>query len=128
MRDSVDFKVTRLEARVPGGMPLVWHGRRICSGPLSFELDDTSTDSGGTMDYARGAVSVAFHVRLRQPGLDAILGIANRSHESIRAVLRAEGEILPDHSFAGGLRGSCMVEPNGMFAAEDMCIQVLPGF
>jgi hypothetical protein len=127
VRDLVDFRVTRLEARVPDGIPIAWRGRHISSGPLAFDLDDALPASGGTMDYGRGIVSVEFRVRLR-PALGAILQLASRTQETVRVVLRAQGDILPDHSFAGGLRGSCTVEPNCAFAPEDIRIEVLPGF
>jgi hypothetical protein len=127
VRDSVDFRVTRLEARIPPGIPVIWHDREMCSGPLAFDLDDAAGESGGTMDYANGTVSVEFRVRLRPPGLENIFQILNAKHEPLRAILRAQGEILPDHSFAGGLRGRCKVRPSGVFAFEEMDIAVLPG-
>ena len=45
----------------------------------------------------------------------------------VHAVLKTEGEILPDHSFNGGLRGSCKVESHKMFSSQDLRIEVLPG-
>ena len=45
----------------------------------------------------------------------------------VHAVLKTEGEILPDHSFSGGLRGSCKVEPHKMFSSQDIRIEILPG-
>ena len=126
----MDFHVTRLEARVPDGVPIVWHGREMSSGSLAIDLDDQAGNSGGVMDYGRGLASVEFHVRLRFPELAArfeALGVDPQMTLPIRATLRAEGEILPDHSFAGGLRGRCEVQPHGIFSSEGIRVEVLPG-
>jgi hypothetical protein len=46
----------------------------------------------------------------------------------VRVKLRAEGEILPDHSFTGGLRGQCKVQPLGLIGpGEQIRSEVLPG-
>lgn len=130
VRASLDFRVTRLEARVPDGVPIVWHGREMSTGPLAFDLDGPAGSSGGMMDYGRGIASVEFRVRLRSPELEAMfetLGVDPKMISPIRAVLRAEGDILPDHSFARGLRGWCKVAPCGIFSSEGIRVEVLPG-
>jgi hypothetical protein len=68
-------------------------------------------------------------VLLRFPWLAAELKAQGADAElmaPVRGVLRAEGEILLDHSFTGGLRGSCKVESHKMFSSQDL-IEVLPG-
>jgi hypothetical protein len=45
----------------------------------------------------------------------------------VHAVLKTEGKILADHSFNGGLRGSCKVESHKMFSGRDLRIEILPG-
>jgi hypothetical protein len=39
--NSMDFRVTQLEAHVPDGLPFVWHGLEVSTGPLTFELDES---------------------------------------------------------------------------------------
>ncbi len=130
VRDSVDFHVTRLEARVPPGIPVVWRDRETSTGPLVFVLDDEAGRSGGTMDYSNNTVSVEFRVRVRSPELEALFGILGFNPGAmlpIRAVLRAQGEILSDHSFIGGLRGSCVIRPHSVFWPDEIHVAVLPG-
>src|SRR6266542_2916924 len=62
-----------------------------------------------------------FALQLKALGIDAEL------MAPIHAVLKTEGKILPDHSFNGGLRGSCKVESHKMFSAQDLRIEILPG-
>ncbi len=129
-RDSVDFRVTQFAARVPDGVPIVWKGCEMSTGLLVFDLDDSAGNSGGVMDYGRGLVSAEFHVRLRFPHLAAVLEAQGADPEMtlpVRATLRAEGEVLSDHSFAGGLRGQCDVQPHGIFSSEGIRVEVLPG-
>jgi hypothetical protein len=106
----------------------MWHGYKISTGPLDLGLDDSTGISCGVMNYELGVVSTEFHVlvrfcrfalRLKTFGIDAeLMG-------PVHAVLKTEGEILPDHSFNGGLRGSCRVESHRMF--RDLRIEILPG-
>jgi hypothetical protein len=123
---SIDFRVTQLEARVPDGLPFVWHGLEVSTGPLAFELDEKA-ESMGVMDYGRGLFAVEYNVRLHSTAFTATfcaLGVDPRMVSPVRVKLRAEGEILPDHSFTGGLRGQCQVEhwdcsvPASKFAAK----------
>jgi hypothetical protein len=129
-RDVVEFQITNFEAHVPGGLLVMWRGYKISTGPLDFGLDDSTGISCGVMNYERGAVSTEFHVliRFRRFGLRLkALGIDAELMPPVHAVLKTEGAILPDHSFNGGLRGSCKVQSHKMFSSEDLRIEVLPG-
>lgn len=130
-RSSIDFRVTHLDARVPDGLHFEWQGLEMSTGPLAFDLDNTVRNSGGVMDYGRGLVSVEFNVQLRSPEFAATfctLGVDPKLISPVRAILYAEGEILPDHSFTGGLRGWCEVQPLGIFSpGEQIRAEVLPG-
>jgi hypothetical protein len=115
---------------VPRGLPVMWRGYKISTGPLDFGLDDSTGISRGVMNYELGVVSSEFHVlvrfhwfalQLKALGLDADLVAP------IHAVLKTEGEILPAHSFNGGLRGSCKVESHKMFSSQDLRVEILPG-
>jgi hypothetical protein len=116
---------------VPDGLPFVWQGCEISTGPLVFDLNDSTGTSGGIMDYRRGMVSAEFHVRLRFPQLTEVLdadGLGEEMKAPVYAILRAEGEIRPDdHSFDGGLRGSCDVLPHALLPGEGVSMEVLPG-
>ena len=108
----------------------MWRGYKISTGPLDFGLDDSTGISCGVMNYELGAVSSEFHVlvRFRQFALQLkALGIDAELMPPIHAVLKTEGKILPDHSFNGGLRGSCKVESHKMFSSQDLGIEILPG-
>ena len=56
---------------------------------------------------------------LSSMGMDPAMG------RPIRAVLRSEGEILEDHSFA--LSGGCELESHALFAPGEAAGRVLPG-
>jgi hypothetical protein len=82
------------------------------------------------MDYGRRIVSVEFRVRMRSSELAhkfCALGVDPHRVSAVRATLWAEGEILSDHSFNGGLRGRCEVQPLGLFAPGAIQVKVLPG-
>jgi hypothetical protein len=130
LRDVVEFRITNLDVHVPSGFPVMWRGYKISTGPLDFGLDDSTGMSCGVMNYELGVVSSEFHVlvrfrwfalQLKTVGIDAEL------MRPVHAVLKTEGEILPDHSFNGGLRGSCKVESHKMFSSQDLRIEILPG-
>jgi hypothetical protein len=108
----------------------MWRGCNISTGPLDFGLDDSTGMSCGVMDYELGVVLSEFHVLVRfcrfALQLKA-LGIRAELMPPVHAVLKTEGKILPDHSFNGGLRGSCKVESHKMFSARDLRIEILPG-
>ena len=108
----------------------MWRGFKSFTGPLDFCLDDSTGIGCGVMNYELGIVSAEFHVLVRfhlfASPLKA-LGIAAELMAPVHAVLKTEGEILPDHSFNGGLRGSCKVESHKMFSSQDLRIEVLPG-
>ncbi len=126
-RDRLPFRVTQLEARAPEGLVLEWERRQWSTGPLVFSLDDAA--STGIVDYGAGWVSVEFRVRVDANGLAGAfcaLGIDRRSAPPVRARLWAEGRILPDHSFNGGLRGHCEVESLGSNVPA-INVKVLPG-
>jgi len=108
----------------------MWCGYKISTGPLDFGLDDSTGISCGVMDYELGVVLSKFHVlvRFRRFALHLkALGIDAALMPPVHAVLKTEGKILPDHSFNGGLRGSCAVESHNMFSAHDLRIEILPG-
>jgi hypothetical protein len=129
-RDRIEFCVTDLQARVPEGLPIDWQGTVFSTGPLQFHLDQSSGKSAGVMDYQRGRVSVEFRVRMRSDelaGAFCALGVNPGLVSPVRATLWAEGEILPDHSFNGGLRGRCEVQPLGLLLPGAIQVKVLPG-
>jgi hypothetical protein len=108
----------------------MWRGYKSSTGPLDLGLDDSTGISCGVMNYELGIVSAEFHVlvRFRRFALQLkALGIDAGLVAPVHAVLKTEGEILPDHSFNGGLRGSCKVESHKMFSSQDLRIEVLPG-
>jgi hypothetical protein len=105
-------------------------GYKVSTGPLDFGLDDSTGISCGVMNYKLGVVVTEFHVlvRFRRFALQLkALGIDAELIAPVHAVLKTEGEILPDHSFNGGLRGSCKVESHKMFSSQDLRIEILPG-
>ena len=115
---------------MPRGLPIMWRGYKISTGPLDFRLDDSTGISCGVMNYELGAVSSEFHVlvRFRRFALRLkALGIDAELMAPVHAILKTEGAILPDHSFNGGLRGSCKVESHKMFSSQDLRIEILPG-
>ena len=124
--NQIEFRVTDLFAEVPDGIPIVWQETTLQSGPLVIELDEG--DSRGVLDYDRREAQVEFNVRVRFPELAGVLeamGVAPELRQPVRAVLRSEGKILDDHSFA--LSGSSELRPHAMFAAEETAACVLPG-
>jgi hypothetical protein len=129
-RDVVEFRITDLDVHLPDGLPVMWRGYKISTGPLDFGLDDSTGISCGVMNYELGVVSSEFHVlvRFRWFALQLkTLGIDAELMAPVHAVLKTEGAILPDHSFNGGLRGSCKVESHKMFSSQDLRIEILPG-
>ena len=115
---------------MPRGLPIMWRGYKISTGPLDFRLDDSTGISRGVMNYELGAVSSEFHVlvRFRRFALRLkALGIDAELMAPVHAILKTEGAILPDHSFNGGLRGSCKVESHKMFSSQGLRIEILPG-
>jgi hypothetical protein len=126
----VEFRITNLDLHVPKGLPVLWRGYKISTGPLDLGLDDSTGISSGVMNYELGVVSSEFHVlvRFRRFGLQLkALGMDAEFMAPAHAVLKTEGDILPDHSFNGGLRGSCKVESHKMFSSQDLRIEILPG-
>jgi hypothetical protein len=49
-RDVVEFQITNLDVHVPRGVPLMWRGYKISTGPLDFGLDDSTGISCGVMN------------------------------------------------------------------------------
>jgi len=108
----------------------MWRGCNISTGPLDLGLDDSTGISCGVMNYELGVVLSEFHVlvRFRRFGFQLKpLGIDAELVAPVHAVLKTEGKILPDHSFNGGLRGSCKVESHRMFSSQDLRVEILPG-
>lgn len=126
--NTIKFRVTRLDAQVPEGVPLEWQGRQLESGPLTIELDEDSDGEGnrGILDYSEGRAQVDFRVRLSFPDLAlSEIGVDPELAQPIRATLRSEGEILADHGFA--LSGRCDLRPHALFAPDSVAASVLPG-
>ena len=108
----------------------MWRGYKISTGPLDFGLNDSTGISYGVMNYELGVVSSEFHVlvRFRRFALQLKgLGIGAELMSPVLATLKTEGKILPDHSFNGGLRGSCNAESHKVFSSQDLRIEILPG-
>jgi hypothetical protein len=127
MLPKTEFRVTGLNACVPGGVPVVWQGRELASGPLTIELED-SPGNRGELDYEERRARAEFHVRLGFPELAATLGelgVDPSLTAPVRAVLRSEGAILEDHSFA--LSGRCELAPHAMLTDQRTEAAVLPG-
>jgi hypothetical protein len=127
---QIQIKVTDLFARVPAGIPISWQDTTMNSGPLLIELDETRSEggNGGVLDYDRLEAKVEFHVRVRFPELADLLESMCASRElaqPVQAVLRSEGKILDDHSFA--LSGASKLRPHAMFVDEETVACVLPG-
>lgn len=125
--NRIDFRVSRLSATVPEGVPVRWQGKEFSTGPLEIELD-FADESRGTLDYAAGRASGEFRVRLTFPEFAALLedvGVDPELTRPIGAILRSEGDILPDHSFA--LAGMCELAPHELFPPDESAARVLPG-
>jgi len=129
--EMVQFRVTRLDARVPEGVPIEWRGQQYESGPLVIELDNSLDAQGnwGVLDYAKHHAQAEFHIQLKFPEFAGVLedlGIDPEMTRPIRAVLHSEGEILADHGFA--LSGGCELRPHGLFPPQHTAAAVLPGY
>jgi hypothetical protein len=125
--NRIDFRVSQLSATVPEGVPIRWQGKEFASGPLSIELD-SAHESRGALDYSSGRAAAEFHVRLSFPELASLLEDAGVDPELTRpvfAVLRSEGDILPDHSFA--FSGVCRLSAHELFPPDESRARVLPG-
>ncbi|HWZ45586.1 MAG TPA: hypothetical protein VNW97_19080 [Candidatus Saccharimonadales bacterium] len=131
MNDSVvTFKVTKLTAQVNEPVTLEWQGKEFDAGPITVELDPSDSNSAnqGALDYSLRHARAEFHVRLTFPefaGTLEALGLGQEFTGPIRAVIRSEGAILDDHSFA--LSGDCNMGPHTLFPPEETRAAVLPG-
>jgi len=108
----------------------MWRGYKSSTGPLDLGLDESTGISCGVMNYELGIVSAVFHVLVRFRWFASplkALEIGAELMAPVHAILETEGEILPDHSFNGGLHGSCKVESHKLFSSQDLRIEVLPG-
>jgi len=126
----IRFRITRLEVEVADGVPIEWQGREFSSGRLTIALDEEAGPGAnqGLLDYSRGQAQAEFHVLLAFPEFAAMLeglGVEPAMSQPVRAVLRSEGEILPDHSFF--LAGRCELRPHAVFAPGRAAAEVLPG-
>src|ERR1051326_4807530 len=104
-RHCIPFTVSSLAAHAPEGVPVEWQGKEFSSGPLFIELDDRTggQQSRGVLDYSAGRAQAEFHVRLRFPEFAEILedlGADPKLAEPVYGIIRSEGDILDDHSFA----------------------------
>src|ERR1700751_4995815 len=126
----VNLKITSLRAQVDESVPFEWQGKEFDSGPLTVELDENAPDSAnqGVLNYSERRARAEFHLRLRFPELAKPLEALGVDPELIRpvsAVLRSEGDILDDHSFA--LSGQCDLAAHPLFRAEETKASILPG-
>jgi hypothetical protein len=127
LRDQVSFQVANLDAVVAGGIPVEWQGREFASGPLRMTLDSEAGSSLGSLDYSERRARVEFRVTMAFPEFAqtlADLGAASEFSQPLRAVIRSEGPILEDHSFA--LSGSASVAEHALFDGHAQGT-VLPG-
>ena len=130
MNSRVNIQITKLEAEVVEPISLQWQGKEIDAGPITVELDESTspTANQGMLDYGRCCAGMEFHVRLRFPELASTLeslGVDEVLTRPLRAVIRSEGKILDDHSFLLG--GGCDLRPHALFPAEETKASVLPG-
>ena len=126
MLPALPFQVTRMAACVPAGVPLEWQGQTYPSGPLVLELDHDHR-SHGQLDYGALRAEAEFRVKLSFPEFAQTLcelGVDGSLAEPIRATLRSEGPILPDHSFA--LSGVCRLAAHSLFGGNTAA-SILPG-
>jgi hypothetical protein len=126
----VKFRITNLLARVRESISLEWQGKEFDSGPLIIELDENAsvTDNRGTLDYFRSEARAEFQVQLRFPDFVATLedvGLDPEFARPVRALIHAQGKILPDHSFA--LSGPCDLASHALFIPEETKAYVLRG-
>ncbi|MBM3737406.1 MAG: hypothetical protein FJW39_16625 [Acidobacteria bacterium] len=124
--ETLQFRVSKLSAQC-AGVPMTWQGRSFDSGPLMFDLDESSP-SGGVLDYALSRARAEFHVKIRFPEFAAMLselGADGSLTRPVQAVVRSEGPIAADHSFA--LSGAAAMEDHAMFPARSTAASVLPG-
>ena len=126
----VNFKITSLAAQVDERVPFEWQGKEFDSGPLTVELDENASPSAnqGVLNYSERRARAEFHLRLRFPELANTLEALGVDPELIRpvsAVLRSEGDILDDHSFA--LSGQCDLASHALFPSEETRACVLRG-
>jgi hypothetical protein len=129
-QQQITFRITELVASVPEGVPIEWQGREFSSGPLVIELENNAEGRGntGVLDYSQSHAEAEFHLRVQFPELTGILvdlGVDPMMTEPVHAVLRSEGKILNDHSFA--LSGQTELGPHAIFTPEDTAARVLPG-
>jgi hypothetical protein len=125
----VPFRIERLQATVPDGVPVEWQGKIFNSGALHIALDESATESSkGMLDYEHKHARAEFHVRLEFPDFGRILedlGVSSELTQPVRAVLVSTGDILDDHSFL--LSGQCTLQEHGLFPASETRASVLPG-
>lgn len=127
-RNRLAFRVAHLSASAPAGVPVTWQGRALSSGPLCIELASDATDSHGVLDYEHERVTVDFHVQLRFPELAEeleALGVDPRLVQPLRAKIRSEGAIDPDHRLR--LSGRCTLGDHELFPQAECAASVLPG-
>jgi hypothetical protein len=127
LKNQVSFQVANLDAIVSDGIPVEWQGREFGSGPLMMTLDSEAGPSLGSLDYSERRARVEFHVRMTFPEFAQTLeqlGAAAEFSQPLRAVIRSEGPILEDHSFA--LSGGISVAEHALFDSRAHG-SVLPG-
>jgi hypothetical protein len=127
LKNDVSFQVADLAAVVHDGIPVEWQGREFASGPLVMTLDPEAGPSVGSLNYSERRAQVEFRVRMTFPAFAQTLedlGASAEFSEPLRAIIRSEGPILEDHSFA--LSGSASVAEHALFDGHAHG-SVLPG-
>ena len=126
--ERVPFRVTRLHAVVPDGVEVEWLGRRMSSGPLTIELDESQGESLGELDYNSREARAEFRVQMQFADFASTLlslGASGDCTRPIQAVLQSRGPILDDHSFA--MNGNVCVADHALINWEEAHASVLPG-
>ena len=126
--ERIPFRVTRLRAVVSDGVPVEWLGRRMSSGPLTIELDESRGESRGELNYGSREARAEFRVHMHFADFTRALldlGASGDCARPIEAVLHSQGPILDDHSFA--MSGKVCVADHALLNWEDAHASVLPG-
>ena len=116
MKNQIAFRVADLAAAVSDGIPIEWQGREFASGRLIMALDPDSEPSYGLLDYPERRACVEFRVLMHFPELARTLeelGADAEFSKPLRVLIRSQGPILDDHSFA--FSGMATVAEHALF-------------
>jgi hypothetical protein len=125
----VKFRIADIHAQVAEGVIVHWQGRKLASGPLNIELDQSSKSGNcGNFDYARRGAQADFRVLLTFPELASVLesiGVSNDLMQPVRATIRSEGQIVRDHGLR--LSGQCELGEHALLNMHETRALILPG-